>query len=68
MHGSEPFGLAVTTNPMMVLAAAHREALVNGHRVFPTGGHEFPHWWPSFLPAGGHEFPHQQIGLFPVSR
>ena len=36
-------------------------ACVNGHRVLPTGGHEFPHWWPSFLPAGGHESPHQQI-------
>ena len=27
---------------------------VNGHRFLPTGGHEIPHWWPSFLPAGGH--------------
>jgi hypothetical protein len=35
---------------------------VNGHRVLPNGGHEFPHWWPSFLPTGGHESPHQQIG------
>jgi hypothetical protein len=33
---------------------------VNGHRFLPTGGHEFPHWWPSFLPAGGHESPHRQ--------
>ena len=39
---------------------------VNGHRVLPTGGHEFPHWWPSFLRAGGHESPHQQIGWFVV--
>ena len=39
---------------------------VNGHRVLPNGGHEFPHWWPFLLPAGGHESPHQQIGLFPV--
>ncbi len=39
---------------------------VNGHRVLPNGGHEFPHWWPLFLPAGGHESPHQQICLFPV--
>ena len=22
---------------------------VNGHRVLPNGGHEFPHWWPFFL-------------------
>ena|SRR5437868_5285116 len=28
---------------------------VNGHRFLPTGGHEIPHWWPSFLPAGGHQ-------------
>ena len=41
-----------------------RPAAVNGHRVLPNGGHEFPHWWPSFLPAGGHESPHQRIDLF----
>ena len=39
---------------------------VNGHRVLPTGGHEFPRWWPSFLPAGGRESPHQQIDCFVV--
>ncbi len=35
-------------------------ALVNGHRVLPTGGHRFspvaamfsPHWWPPVLPGG----------------
>jgi hypothetical protein len=32
---------------------------VNGHRELLTGGHEFPHWWPSFLPTGGHESPHR---------
>ena len=42
------------------------EKLVNGHLVLPAGGHEIPHWWPSFLPAGGHESPHQQIGWFVV--
>ncbi len=26
---------------------------VNGHLFLPIGGHEIPHWWPSFLPAGG---------------
>jgi hypothetical protein len=23
---------------------------VNGHRVLPNGGHEFPHWWPRISP------------------
>jgi hypothetical protein len=52
---------------------SHRHAMktqpappVNGHRVLPNGGHEFPHWWPFFLPAGGHEFSHQRIDWFVV--
>ena len=27
-----------------------RACSVNGHRVLPTGGHEFPRWWPSVSP------------------
>jgi len=45
---------------------AFASSSVNGHRVLPNGGHEFPHWWPSFLPAGGHESPHRQIECFAV--
>ena len=32
-----------------------RTVAVNGHRFLPSGGHEIPHWWPSFLPAGGRQ-------------
>ena len=32
-----------------------KRSVVNGHLFLPTGGHEIPHWWPSFLPAGGHQ-------------
>ena len=28
---------------------------VNGHRFLPTGGHEIPHWWASFLPMVGRQ-------------
>ena len=50
----------------MPIPTNHTGRSVNGHRVLPTGGHEFPHWWPSFLPTGGHESPHQQKCLFLV--
>jgi transposase len=53
---------------ILVEASWHyaRPPSVNGHRVLPSGGHEFPHRWPLFLPAGGHESPHQQVCLFSV--
>jgi hypothetical protein len=37
-----------------------------GHRFLPTGGHEFPHWWQSFLPSS--EFGRLQVrGFTPLA-
>jgi hypothetical protein len=41
--------------PISATTLTGAAATVNGHRFLPTGGHEIPHWWPSFLPAGGHQ-------------
>jgi hypothetical protein len=40
----------------MTTIDGHLQCAVNGHRFLPSGGHEIPHWWPSFLPTGGHHF------------